>query len=212
MIVYKITNKINGKVYIGQTLTTLEKRFYNHLSECKRSRKEKCLITKAIIEFGADNFIIENIYEASSVGDLNKKESEYILKYNSNNPDFGYNQNTGGKEGYTISDDVKKRISDGVKKYTSLAVENRTHPSIGRVPTIEKTKKASSKLRSESNSKNIPILKCDLNGNFIKRYYSMRNAARELGLSTAANIVSCCKGRINSAYGFVWKYEFLTMV
>lgn len=212
MIIYKLYNKVNGKVYIGQTLTSLETRMINHIAECKRSRQTKCSIAKAIIEFGVDNFDIQHIYTAKTIQELDKKETEYILKHNSNNPDFGYNQNTGGRKGYKVNEDVKKKISNKVKEYALSAVQNGTHSSLGRRPTAEKTRKASEKLKSESNSKNISILKYDLNGNFIARYYSMRSAARELGLNTAANIISCCKSRIKSAYGFIWKYESLTMV
>ncbi len=212
MIVYKLHNKVNGKVYIGQTLTSLETRMLNHIAECKRSRSQKCSIAKAIIEFGIENFEIEELYFARTKQELDRKETEYILKYNSNNSEFGYNQNTGGRKGYKVNEDVKKRIADKVKQYALEAVQNGTHSSLGRKPTAEKTRKVSEKLKSESNLKNIPILKYDLNGNFIARYYSMRSAARELGLNTAANIISCCKSRINSAYGFVWKYDSLTMV
>ena len=212
MMIYKLHNKINGKVYIGQTLTSLKIRMQNHIGECNRKRSTKCLITKAIIEFGVENFEIKELYKTNSIEELNQKETEYIIHYNSNNPEFGYNQNTGGRKGSVLNDEVKKRISDRVKAYALDAVRKGTHSSLGRKPTPEKTKKVSEKLKSESNPKNIPILKYDLSGNFICKHYSTRSAARDLGLDTAANIISCCKGRIKSAYGFLWKYESLTMV
>ena len=61
MIIYKITNKINGKVYIGQTSNTLEKRWWQH---CHGTHKH--IIARAISKYGAENFKIEQIDVAES--------------------------------------------------------------------------------------------------------------------------------------------------
>lgn len=68
MVVYKITNKINDKIYIGQTTRSLKDRWRNHLSQYSG-----CVAIKnAIDKYGADNFIIEVISECTTVNDLNK--------------------------------------------------------------------------------------------------------------------------------------------
>lgn len=55
-------------------------------------------------------------------------------------------------------------------------------------------------------SKRIPILQCDKNGVTIKEWESSMKAGQELGFSNS-NITACCRGRVNSAYGYTWKYK-----
>ena len=54
-----------------------------------------------------------------------------------------------------------------------------------------------------SNSKKIPILQYDLDGNFIREWVSATDVGREV----KGNIVNCLKGRYKSAYGYIWKYK-----
>lgn len=91
MIVYKITNKITGECYIGQTVPSLEKRWYEQVynSRCPAIRD-------AINKYGEDNFTIEIIGAANTMDELNKKESYWISHYDSIAPN-GYNLQSGGK-------------------------------------------------------------------------------------------------------------------
>ena len=92
MIIYKLTNKVNNKVYIGQTRSSMKKRFSQH---CET--RNKTAIGLAIKKYGVDNFeysvLCENI---ETLEKLNKKEIEYINLYNSISPN-GYNIESGGK-------------------------------------------------------------------------------------------------------------------
>lgn len=81
--IYKIQNLKNGKIYIGQSIH-IEKRWQEH---CRLSTKS--LISNAIKEYGKDNFSFQ-ILEECLEKDLDKKEQEYIIKYNSIVPQ-GYN-------------------------------------------------------------------------------------------------------------------------
>ena len=82
--IYKITNKLNNKVYIGQSI-----HIYRRWSEhCQPSTTS--LIGKAIQKYGKENFIFEILEEVSNVNTLTQKESEYIKLYNSITPN-GYN-------------------------------------------------------------------------------------------------------------------------
>ena len=84
--IYKITNLINGKVYIGQT-RDFRKRVGTYLSELKYSNR---LISQAIKEYGSDNFTIE-IVTLCKIHQLDKLERYYINQYRSNDRDYGYN-------------------------------------------------------------------------------------------------------------------------
>ena len=69
MIIYKVTNKVNGKIYIGQTVRTLEQRKWQHLDAAKNGCKTH--FYNAIRKYGEDNFVFEIIDEASSLEELN---------------------------------------------------------------------------------------------------------------------------------------------
>lgn len=84
--IYKITNKNNGKVYIGQS-NDIERRFNEH----KKIRS--LTIDDYINVLGADQFDFE-ILEECSLDDLDQKEQDYIKKYNSK--ENGYNNQLGG--------------------------------------------------------------------------------------------------------------------
>lgn len=115
-IVYKYTSP-SGKVYIGQTRSSLEYRAGK--GGIKYRSNGKGLFWKAIKKYGFDNLIPEVIHaarfedEKDLVHSLNEKERYYIKKFRSNDTNFGYNLTDGG-DGYVMSDFAKKRISESM--------------------------------------------------------------------------------------------------
>ena len=89
MIIYKITNIKNNKVYIGQTIKTLEQRFNRHRQDAESGRLDTHF-ARAIRKYGIENFIPEIIEEVDSQENLNIRESFWIDKYNS--CEEGYNK------------------------------------------------------------------------------------------------------------------------
>lgn len=87
-IIYKVTNKVNGKSYIGQTRYTLEFRWRQHIH-----KKDNSYFHNAIRKYGQENFILE-ILEECPVSILNEREIFYIAKYNTFKE--GYNLTIGG--------------------------------------------------------------------------------------------------------------------
>lgn len=81
MIIYKITNLVNGKVYVGQTRRTLEKRKQQHLKAAKSGVNTH--IYNAIRKHGEDNFKFEKICDVENEADLNVLEQYYISLYDS---------------------------------------------------------------------------------------------------------------------------------
>ncbi len=98
-IIYIIKNDINSKVYIGQTTTSLETRFYQH---CKKSTlaNRHYKLYNAIRKYGKEHFFIKEIERNIPLNELNEREIYYIEKNNS----FvnGYNSTKGG-DGRTIN-------------------------------------------------------------------------------------------------------------
>lgn len=88
MIIYKITNLINNKVYIGQTTRPLSSRWNRHLRD---SVKLDYPLYRAMRKYGAENFYIEEIDKTNTKEELNKKETEWIINYGSMCDNKGYN-------------------------------------------------------------------------------------------------------------------------
>ncbi len=89
MWIYKITNIQNNKVYIGQTIRPVEDRFRRHINDAINGVLDTHF-ARAIRKYGAENFVIEIIDEASNQDELNKKEQFWIRKYDAINS--GYNE------------------------------------------------------------------------------------------------------------------------
>lgn len=119
MIIYKATNLINGKIYVGQTTLQLEKRAMNHYVcakyECKSdSNRVPTYFHKALMKYGFSNFKFEVLEEVSSLQELNEKEAYWIEELDTTNRVIGYNLMTGGKSGLKPNS-TRKKISDKKK-------------------------------------------------------------------------------------------------
>ena len=116
-LVYKITNKINNKIYIGQTTETIEKRFKRH---CGYQLQDNTYIHRAIKKYGKNNFYIEKIDEAKNQQELNEKELYWIKYYQSDKKGYNLKSTIGKCGGDTLSnhkniDIIKQKISESKK-------------------------------------------------------------------------------------------------
>lgn len=91
--VYKITNDINGKVYIGKTQNNVEKRFSEHLRASRKPNSEKRPLYSAIRKYGENHFLVETL-EICCDDILSTREKYWIEYYNSFK--LGYNATVGG--------------------------------------------------------------------------------------------------------------------
>ena len=113
MIIYKSTNKITEKIYIGQTTHTLDKRIKNHIKESKIESNRPFMTS--IKNYGIGNFVFEIIDSADNLNELNDKEIYWIDFYNSVSPN-GYNVTGGGQGKKMIStNELSRRISKGLQ-------------------------------------------------------------------------------------------------
>jgi group I intron endonuclease len=109
MQVYKITNIINNKIYIGKDTSNNPNYFGSGI-----------LIKKSIKKYGIENFIKEIIEECNDNQTLCEKEKYWIKEYNSTNLTIGYNISKGGDGGDTFSNnpnklEIKEKIRDSMK-------------------------------------------------------------------------------------------------
>jgi group I intron endonuclease len=115
--IYKITNNINGLIYIGCTINSLDKRFYEHLYRCYNT-DYKSKLYNSIKKYGKENFIIELIEECD-LSVIYETEKKYIKEYDSYKN--GLNSTFGGEGclGYIHSDEIRKKISENTKNGNS---------------------------------------------------------------------------------------------
>lgn len=109
-IIYKITNKINFKSYVGQTTKSIKKRLISHKNENKH-------ISHSLNKYGIDNFIIEEIASSFDLETLNKLETYFINFFETLHPK-GYNHNMGGDQKGIISEITRTKMKNSHKGHT----------------------------------------------------------------------------------------------
>jgi len=112
--IYKITNNVNNKVYIGLT-NDHEHRLYQYKWNAKHKSDDRPIL-RAFNKYGFENFDFEVIATANSLQNINELEDILIKQYNAQDGDFGYNINNGGLYSPRTPETCQK-ISEALKKY-----------------------------------------------------------------------------------------------
>lgn len=209
-IIYKITNKINGKIYIGQTIRPFNKRYpgNNIQNTCNRHLKN------SIKKYGIENFDVVKILDiAFSKTELDIKEDFYISYYDSCNKTKGYNKQSGGSNGIPTEETRKKQSlshlgkqlgennpffgkthSEEVRKFLSEKNKGRIPHMKGKHHT-EHTKKL---LREKLSGSNHPNYGKKLS-NETKSNISKAKMGHEVSIETREKISNSLKGRFSGA-------------
>lgn len=205
-IIYKVTNDINNKVYIGQTTYTLEQRWANHVNASLKN-VDKFHFHSAIRKYGPKHFKIEEI-ERCPESELNNKEKYYIQKFNS--IENGYNISIGG-EGTRINQKEKEEIFNlwesglligDIAKATKHKRQNITN--ILRQYGV--TEEMTSQRATNISKKSVYMIDKDTN-EILKKFDSLSEAEQYCGRSsTSSNIRTVCKGKQITSYGYKWCY------
>ena len=183
MWIYKITNIQNNKVYIGQTIRPIEKRFKRHLNDALNNILDTHF-ARAIRKYGKDSFIIEEIDTAQTQDELNQKEQYWIRYYNS--VEEGYNETDalskcGGNTYQSKTEDEMKVIKEKIRQ-TKLGSKN---------PMAKKIKR-------------INILT-----NEIDIFDTIISCAQACGIKNGkTSITTRLNGQIKSPYKNTWIFEY----
>lgn len=224
-VIYKVTNKINGKIYIGKTYN-FEKRRREHIYDIENELP----FHRALKKYGTDNFEWEIIDTGISDNEIKEKEIYWIKKLNTcvHFPNSnGYNITLGGEGGVSWnSRPVLQFDLDGnfIAEYVSCAhasVETGVQPHsindcanerAGRAGNFQwkfksecKSFKIPSYKKKESSRKK-PIVQLDQEGNYIKTFSSVTEASMETGLRRS-NISSCLINSSHRCGNFQWVYQ-----
>lgn len=209
--VYKITNDVNGKMYIGQTSRTLAERFEEHRRESIIKRFPDRPLYAAMIKYGIEHFSIELIEET----DYPKEREIYWIEYYGTFKN-GYNATFGGDGKWYIDHDLVietyKQTGNMVDTANVLGICPDSVDKILRERNEQK--RSSSDINVEKYAKQINMF--DLNGNYLRTFASSYDAARYLiknGLTNCkvttikTHISEVCKGKRKSAAKFRWAYS-----
>lgn len=109
--IYKITNCINQKLYLGLTINDAETRFKKHKSMIYSNGCSA--LYEAFKKYGVENFMVETICFSNNKKELMSLEKHYISELNTVSPN-GYNLTSGG-ENCKVTDETKKKISKALK-------------------------------------------------------------------------------------------------
>lgn len=143
--VYKITCKVNGKAYIGITVKSVEHRWRQHINTANRLKTSRPFLN-AVKKYGAENFSVSTVYEATSAKEAGMVERALIAEHNTFIPN-GYNITTGAEflSGRRHSKATRKLISENQKgrKHTEDAKRKIAEASKNRVTSDETRKKRS---------------------------------------------------------------------
>lgn len=148
-IIYKITNLDNGKIYIGKTIKSIEKRFEEHVTAAKRWLYEEqhelkhpyqSRLYPAMNFHGYDKFNIELVEAVPDAISLESREQFWISNFNSTNDTIGYNISAGGLggalfAGHSHSEETKQILSAKAKTNIKLDQESITKRKL---PTTNK--------------------------------------------------------------------------
>lgn len=197
--IYKITNLVNNKIYIGQAVNLFQ-RWCSH-----KGCYDDCYIHRAIKKYGWTNFKFE-VLEICEKDKLIEKEQFYLDFYKSYNRNIGYNirKFADTKFGYNHSQETKDKISKA-KKCRKASLEERMKRS-----EFSKLRPVSEKfLKMAVISKYKPVLQIDLEENFIKEWSSVKEISMKLSINYGKLSSHCRNSSKKPINGFRWRYKQL---
>lgn len=202
--IYKITNLINQKKYIGKTLKTPEERWKEHIRDSQKIENSNRPLYKAFNKYGVENFILETIEECS-INEINEKEAYWIEAYGSFK--YGYNATLGGDGKHYCDYDLIYGLFQKGKNITEIA--NITGYDVATCRIALENFKISEEERQkrgrEAISKTIIQINKDT-GKIIAIFPSIQKAYDSLNKQHSGHIAEVCKGKRKTAYGYKWAY------
>lgn len=230
--IYRITNKLNGKFYIGST-SNMRKRMREHMSNLRRGIHVNDHLQHAFDKYGEENFAFEVYEYVKNIDDLLTVEqrvlddlkpyddevgyniSEYAYSYRvfgEDNPHYGVPKSEEHKRkiresllGHKHSEETKRKISKAVKGKNT----GKDHWSYGKERTKKHRERFSASMKGKfAGSKNPSarkVVQLTKEGSFVKVFETMKDAQASTG-AHPANITNCCKGKRKTTGGYKWMY------
>ena len=213
--VYKHTNLVNGKVYIGITSRLPEKRWGRNGCNYRSNHH----FYNAILKYGWDSgFSHEILYSGLTKENAEEYERDLIRHFNSANPEYGYNIALGGNSVGKMSDATKKKISASNKGKRRTLDQRKKMSDIAKESSLERSERFR-KIRANFKNWNDGVVFTEeqkdlIKGNTYRPVYcselnrtfkSISFAARELDLYPEL-ICQVCMGRRKTTGGYHFEY------
>jgi group I intron endonuclease len=231
-IIYKHTNKSNGKAYIGYTSFSMEERWQQHVSDAFKNdeKSQHRVFYIAIRNYGIDNWEHEILEECKSKKEAKLAEirliDQYWTYYKRPHEAYGYNMTIGGDghpEGYIVPDWVGEKISKSLsgrtltkehsqkisvalvgREFSDLHRKHLTQSRLGEDNSFYGKKHTEEWIQQSKELHNKPVDKLTMDNEFIKTYASLTDAYKETG---AMHIAEVCNGTRRHAKHFKWRWH-----
>lgn len=183
--IYKITNIINSKIYIGSAVN-IDNRIKQHKHLLKNNKHFNSHLQTSYNKYGVSNFIYE-IIEVVDINNLIEREQYWIKQLNVNDNKIGYNKRriATSNLGIKYSDDAKEKL---------------------RISHLGHKRNANTQMKI-SESQYIKICQLTIDGIYLKTFNSLQDAANSLGVNYTSGISGCIRKINKSAHGYRWCYE-----
>ena len=208
--IYKITNDINGKIYIGKTEKTIQQRFKEHCRDSKKEVNKNRPLYRAMNKYGIEHFYVEQI-EETDVPEM--RETYWIEFYGSFKN--GYNATMGGDGkkylDYDLVVSTYRELLNAKEVSRSLNIDH--HHVLSILKARGEHILSSAEISKRKNSKITNMY--DLDGTFLQSFPSTRAAADYMVKNNLTNcklstirqhIAEVCTGRRKTAAKFKWSY------
>lgn len=211
--IYKITNDVNDKIYVGKTNSSIEERFKQHLRDACKKTEEKRPLYNAINKYGKEHFFIELIEECDfeKASERERYWIEYYKGYEN-----GYNATLGG-DGTVLYDYklIEKQLLQGLSPKVISEINGCCKDVVYKVAKMANINLRSSNfLQEKMIETRVKVNQYTLNGEFIQTFNSYADAARWLiknkktssaegGIRT--HIGEVCNGTRKTAYKYIWR-------
>lgn len=227
-IIYKHTNQINGKIYIGQTKQTPQARWQGGLGYQSYGAQKESVFSVAIKKYGWENFTHEILEEKiDSQEEADRKEIywiEFFRSYIGFSDCNGYNMTLGGSSGehlgYSVYQ-ISKTDMSVINEFASTAEASRQFSSEGNASQIRRCCEGlkhsckgyywcykdnyTKEWMPKNNELVSPVLQIDDDLNVIRKYDSITECVKLTGFSMGS-IVSCCRRKQRKANNYFWCY------
>lgn len=206
--IYSITNKINNKKYIGQSIN-IEERIKRHFRDLKSGCHHSKHLQNAFNKYGEENFVSEVLFECKSIQELDEKEIEFIKKYDSFHNGYNLNEGGAGNRGVIFSDETREKIRQLV---TGEKNPNYGHKWTQKMKDDLSKKFSDGSRKGGNNARAVKVIRVE----DCRVYDYMGQAARDIGLKDVYSISRCLthKSYVAAGYHFVQYskgiFEFLS--
>ena len=206
--IYGIKNTINNKIYVGKSVNIYERMRFHINKLNKKDKNDNIHLINSWHKYGRDNFeyiILEDLPKDDNI--LKERELYWILKLKSNQRKFGYNLRLDSETKCILSNETKKRMSEGSLKYYKENPESKIKIGLKSKEFWKNNPDIKTKMAKKVSEKKLKykIQQFDKENNLIKEWKSVQEIIKFNPNYKWQNIYSVCNGYKPTIYGYIWR-------